>query len=56
MPSAGDALIRSGKATVKVLETKERWYGVTWQEDKPLVMQAIAEMIARGDYPEKLWK
>ncbi len=56
LPSAVDALIRSGKATVKVLETKERWYGVTWQEDKPLVMQAIADMIARGDYPEKLWK
>lgn len=55
LPSAVDSLIHAGRATVKILETHERWYGVTWQEDKPFVMQAIADMVARGDYPEKLW-
>ncbi len=56
LPSAVDALIHEERATVKILETKERWYGVTWQEDKPFVMQAIAGMVARGDYPAKLWQ
>ena len=55
LPSAVDALIHSGRATVKILKTPERWYGVTWQEDKPFVVQAIADMVARGDYPERLW-
>ena len=55
LPSAVDALIQEGRASVKILETKERWYGVTWQEDKPFVVQAIADMVARGDYPKKLW-
>ena len=55
LPSAVDVLIRAGKASVKILETGERWYGVTWQEDKPMVVAAIADMIRRGIYPEKLW-
>lgn len=55
LPSAVDALIRSGRATVKILHTDERWYGVTWQQDKPAVVAAIADMVARGVYPEKLW-
>ena len=55
LPSAVDSLIHAGRATVKILETHERWYGVTWQEDKPFVVQAIAGMVARGDYPKKLW-
>ena len=55
LPSAVDALIHSGRATVKILKTPERWYGVTWQEDTPFVVQAIADMVARGDYPERLW-
>ena len=55
LPSAVDALIRAGRATVKVLHTDERWYGVTWQQDKPAVVEAIAGMVRRGVYPEKLW-
>jgi hypothetical protein len=49
-------LIQEGKARVKVLETKERWYGVTYQEDKPVVKQAILDLIRQGAYPEKLWR
>ncbi len=55
LPSAVDTLIRAGKASVKILKTGERWYGVTWQEDKPFVVAAIADMIEQGVYPEKLW-
>ncbi len=55
LPSAVDTLIREDRATVRVLETGERWYGVTWREDKPAVVKAIADMVARGVYPEKLW-
>ena len=55
LPSVIDGLISDSKARVKVLPTKERWYGVTYQEDKPLVKQAIVQMIEEGIYPEKLW-
>jgi dTDP-glucose pyrophosphorylase len=56
LPSVVDRLIQEGKARVKVLETKERWYGVTYQEDKPVVKQAILDLIRQGAYPEKLWR
>ncbi|MBQ4506996.1 MAG: nucleotidyltransferase [Firmicutes bacterium] len=48
--------VEEGKATVKVIPCGERWYGVTYQEDKPLVASAMAEKKAQGLYPEKLWK
>ena len=56
LPSAVDALIHAGRATVKILKTEERWYGVTWQQDKPTVVAAIADMVARGVYPARLWQ
>ena len=55
LPSVVDGLISEKKARVKVLPSKERWYGVTYQEDKPLVKEAIARMTEEGIYPEKLW-
>ncbi len=55
LPFVVDALIKEGKATVKVLETGEKWYGVTYKEDKPTVKAAIADMMGKK-YPEKLWK
>ena len=48
-------LIREGKARVRVLETGERWYGVTYREDLPEVQAAMAEMRQKNLYPEKLW-
>jgi len=56
IPSVVDELISEGKANVKVLPCKERWYGVTYQEDKPVVKQAIKDMIQAGIYPENLWE
>lgn len=55
LPSVVDGLISNGKAKVKVLSSKERWYGVTYQEDKPHVKQAILDMLKSGIYPENLW-
>jgi dTDP-glucose pyrophosphorylase len=56
LPSAVDAAIRAGRADVKVLRSPERWYGVTWREDKPAVVKAIAGMVRDGVYPDRLWE
>lgn len=50
-----DELLKEGKAEVKVLETTEKWYGVTYQEDRDFVAQALSGKIKEGIYPEKLW-
>jgi hypothetical protein len=48
-------LIQENKARVKILPTDERWFGVTYQQDKPWVKQAIRDLIRRGVYPDNLW-
>ncbi len=55
LPSAVKDLIDEDKATVKVLKSKDRWYGVTYKEDKPGVAAAIQAMKDKGIYPDKLW-
>jgi len=56
LPTITDALINSGQAVVKVLESSDQWYGVTYKEDKPGVMAALQSMKDKGLYPDKLWK
>ncbi len=56
LPSVVGELLDEGKATVKVLPSEDRWYGVTYKEDKPVVTEAIARMKSDGLYPEYLWK
>lgn len=56
LPSVVTKLIENGKATVKVLRSADKWYGVTYKEDKPSVQQAMADMHTNGTYPDKLWK
>ncbi len=56
LPSVVSELINEDKAEVKVLRSADKWYGVTYKEDKETVVNAIASMKARGDYPEKLWE
>ena len=56
LPDVVGDLVKEGKARVKVLTTKEKWHGVTYQEDRPRVQAAIREMIRQGTYPEKLWE
>lgn len=47
--------INENKITVKVLDTNEKWYGVTYKEDKPDLVNAINKMIEEGKYPKNLW-
>ena len=56
LPSVISALIEEGKARVKVLSSPDKWYGVTYQADKPVVVAAIAEKTAAGIYPDNLWE
>lgn len=56
LPSVVSQLIAEDKVQVKVLTSGDKWYGVTYQEDKPVVVAAIAEKTASGVYPEKLWE
>ena len=51
----GRKLLEEKKARVKVLRSHDKWYGVTYQEDKPAVMAALADKTARGLYPDELW-
>lgn len=56
LPTIVDQLIKSGRANVSVLETTDKWFGVTYKEDKPVVVESIKKLIAEGKYPEKLYK
>ncbi len=56
IPSVVFDLIDDKVATVKVLEANSPWFGVTYKEDKPFVIEKINTLIAKGDYPEKLWE
>ena len=56
LPTVVDQQIRCGSASVRVLQTRDSWFGVTYPEDLPSVKSAIARLKADGLYPEKLWK
>ncbi|MDO5027695.1 MAG: sugar phosphate nucleotidyltransferase [Bacillota bacterium] len=48
-------LLKENKAKVEILQTPSQWYGITYKEDKPLVIRAIKNLKNQGLYPEKLW-
>ena len=50
LPSVVDGLVQAGKATVRVLPTNDRWFGVTYAEDKQAVIDAFADLYAKGVY------
>ena len=54
LPSVVEALLKENKATVKVVTTPDKWYGVTYREDKPGVVAALAAMRKAGVYPDAL--
>ena len=56
LPNIVDKLLKEKRANVKVLETQDRWFGVTYKEDKEIVQKAFAELIQNGVYAERLWK
>lgn len=55
LPTIIDQMIHTGKANVKVLETRDKWFGVTYKEDKATVMEAIRGLVNEGLYKEKLF-
>ena len=55
LPIFIDELLQAGKVSVQVLKTSDKWFGVTYQEDKPAVQQAFAQLIAYGVYPSDLF-
>ncbi|MGN0343014.1 MAG: NDP-sugar synthase [Roseburia sp.] len=56
LPTIVGQLLAEQKAQVKVHETQDRWFGVTYLEDKPAVVASIQKLIEDGIYPEKLWQ
>lgn len=56
LPEMIDRLIKEGKAKVDVLDTKDTWFGVTYQEDKEVVIAAFDRLAKEGVYPETLYK
>lgn len=55
IPSVVDTLITRQACTVHVLPTSSRWFGITYRDDKPGVVDALAALTMRGDYPSPLW-
>ena len=55
LPTVISRLISAGKATVKMLRTADKWYGVTYAADKPNVIAALRALTAEGKYPDGLW-
>lgn len=55
MPFVVDELAKKGLARVSVIETSAKWFGVTYQEDKPLALDYLNNLIGNGDYPSNLW-
>ena len=56
LPTEVSRLMKEGKAKVRMLSSADRWYGVTYAADKPLVVDALGRMTAGGLYPRGLWK
>lgn len=55
IPLCIDTLIKNGEATVKVLDTDSKWFGVTYSADRPGVVEKFAQLHADGTYPERLF-
>lgn len=56
LPFVVDELLKENKAEVTVLKSVDRWYGVTYKEDKAMVVKAIQDLKDQGLYPDKLWE
>jgi len=55
IPLPVDEMIKKNLITLKVMESHDKWYGVTYQEDKPIVQEAFIQLIENGVYPNPLW-
>ncbi len=55
IPSMVNDLIKSDRATVRILDCPDKWFGMTYKEDRETVVRSIRELIKQGIYPENLW-
>lgn len=55
IPTSVDKFVKSGEIKIKILSTNERWFGVTYREDKPFVVGSIKKMIRKGIYPVRIY-
>jgi len=55
IPGVLDTVVQQKRGRVKILVSSESWFGVTYPEDKPLVVDQISRRVSHGEYPEKLW-
>ena len=56
LPSVVSSMIEQDGARVKVMTSRDRWYGVTYPQDKQTVVQAFEQMSEQGLYPQPLWQ
>jgi hypothetical protein len=56
IPSVINDLVKSGRASVKILRSSGKWFGMTYKEDRDDVVAGIQELIGKGVYPHALWK
>jgi hypothetical protein len=55
IPTSLDKFVKKGEITIQILRSSSRWFGVTYREDKPFVVDSIRKMVDKGLYPEKLF-
>ena len=55
IPTSLDVYVKKGEINLQVLMTEERWFGVTYREDRPFVVSSLQDKVDQGIYPEKLW-
>lgn len=55
IPTSVDKFVKSGDIRIKILTTDEKWFGVTYKEDKPSVVESLKKMVAKGIYPESIY-
>ena len=56
IPTMVNELVKSGEATVKILDCKEKWFGMTYKEDREMVVAKIRELVDKQIYPDNLWR
>ena len=55
IPTSVDKFVKSGEITIQILMSNERWFGVTYFEDKPFVVESIHRMVKEGIYPKSIY-
>jgi hypothetical protein len=55
IPTSVDKFVKNGEIRIKILMSNERWFGVTYREDKPFVVESIKKMIRKGIYPARIY-